>query len=63
MEQTTSNNLVISLSSEFQEPTESSLFLMDLFSFPFILSAGALKLNSTLRHLRKLTLYYYYYYY
>jgi len=31
MEQTTSNNPVIWHSSEFQEPTESSLFLMDHF--------------------------------
>ena len=51
IEQTTSNNNpVIWHSSEFQEPTESSLFLINRFLFSIHLERGALKTKSWSGH-------------
>ena len=53
MEQTTSNNLVMWFTAEFQNSTKKLTFSDGpVFHSPFILNAGALELDSMLRRLR-----------
>ena len=59
MEQTTSNNPLISHSSEFHEPIESSLLLMDHFFFFFVhLEHKHPRIGLHVTAPKKLTLYY-----